>query len=321
MIQYPDSSEDHLHFLAESLAKLLAGDDAYIKPLAAELRVLACYASGTEGLLLRVIDELKIHDAVHVHFPGNLDWNHPLARGLQFWIAPIDRAGEGDPRIPPEHFSLKDILKIGEALVVSGLGYTHQQLIRNVAEQMGSAHEDDGAAPHLIELNNTIVGHRSALCSILINDADLVLEVGERTVAEATTQIGYVRRDRPAITLPTRPVRTSQGAADDFLVSTSGISQSGTVAFVVTHQHPDWTSNGDGYDFGEVSKGPLRIKAFKHPDKTMELFVEGLGESHVTTRASIPNTNGGRVMVAITWDGREAIFYYCGERIAAIHYH
>ena len=68
--------DDHLYFLRESLLKLSNGDGAYLKTLAVELRVLVCKVSGTEGLLWRVIDEVTLHDAVHVHLLGNLDRNH-----------------------------------------------------------------------------------------------------------------------------------------------------------------------------------------------------------------------------------------------------
>lgn len=171
--------DDHLYFLKESLLKLSNGDGAYLKTLAVELRVLVCKASGTEGLLWRVIDELHSHDAVHVHLAGNLDHDHPLAKGLQFWFVPIFRAGQGDPSLSPAHYSLKWIIKECEALGVSGDGYTHEKLIRSVAEQIGSAHEDEGVEPHLIELNATVISDQAALNSVLMTEADLVLEVGE----------------------------------------------------------------------------------------------------------------------------------------------
>jgi hypothetical protein len=163
--------EDHLYFLKESLANLAAGDGAYIKPLAGELRVLVCLASGTEGLLWRIIDELRGHDAVHVHLAGNLNREHPLARAMQFCFARVFRAGQGDPRLPPEHYSLKEIIKNCEAIVVSGNGYTHEKLIRAVAEQMGSAHEDEGVEPHLIELNGIIISDQTSLIAILMRQA------------------------------------------------------------------------------------------------------------------------------------------------------
>ena len=52
--------DDHLHFLKESLLKLATGDLAYLKPMAAELRVLVCKSSGTEGLLWRLAEELNL---------------------------------------------------------------------------------------------------------------------------------------------------------------------------------------------------------------------------------------------------------------------
>jgi len=118
--------DDHLYFLKESLAKLSKGDIAYLKTLAVELRVLVCKASGTEGLLWRIIDELHLHDAVHIHLAGNLDRDHPLAKGLQFSFVPVLRAGQCDPRLPPANYHLKAIIKECEAIVISGNGYTHE---------------------------------------------------------------------------------------------------------------------------------------------------------------------------------------------------
>ncbi|PTQ80291.1 hypothetical protein C8R21_11733 [Nitrosospira multiformis] len=197
--------DDHLHLLRESLAKLVAGDDAYLKPLAAELRVLACKSSGTEGLLWRILDEIKMEDDVHVHLSCNLNRDHPLTVGLRFSFVPVVRAGEGDPRVPPRRYSLKGIIKECEALVVAGEGYTHESLIRSVAEQMGSAHEDDGVAPHLVELTRTILANQPMLIRVLSSDAELVLEVGERTLAQLERDEGFVRKRRVPVVTSTEP--------------------------------------------------------------------------------------------------------------------
>lgn len=313
--------DDHLYFLKELLAKLSAGDEAYLKPLAAELRVLACRASGTEGLLWRMLDELQIHDAVYVHLVGNLDRNHPLAQGLQFIFVPICRAGYGDPRLVPEHYSLKDIIKECEALVVSGIGYTHENLIRAVAEQMGSAHEDDGVEPHLIELSGTIVSNQPALNSLLMSDADLVLEVGERALADAVQKINFVRRTRPAIVVPTERTNFASGIqSTDFEGILPPLTPEGTVMFLVNHTHTDWRTNSYVYHFGPFTKGSLSVRTTKHPDLTMEVCVEGLGESIVATRQAIPNTDQHGVMVLFRWSGIVVDFFLCGECVATIEY-
>jgi hypothetical protein len=199
--------DDHLHFLNESLQKLAAGDVAYLKPIAAELRVLVCKSSGTEGLLWRVVEELHLSDAVHVHLAGNLDRAHPLAQGLQFIFVSVLPAGKGDPRLAPDHYSLKGIIKECEAVVVSGKGYSHESLIRAVAEQMGSAHEDDGAAPHLIELSSVLVSNQPVLIGVLSSDAELVLEVGKRALAEADGKHDFARTIR---TPPAAPSSTQE---------------------------------------------------------------------------------------------------------------
>jgi len=313
--------DDHLYFLKESLVKLSNGDDAYLKSLAVELRVLVCKVSGTEGLLWRVIDELHLHDAVHVHLAGNLDRDHPLAKGLQFLFVPIFRTGQGDPRLSPAHYSLKGIIKECEALVVSGDGYTHENLIRAVAEQMGSAHEDEGVEPYLIELSGTVISDQAALNSVLMSEADLVLEVGERVLTETEQNIGFERKSRPKIAMPSQPVKSySDTQTTDFEGGTRPLPSEGTVMFLVKHPHRDWKTNAHGYNFGLFKQGPLSIRTVKHPDKTMEVLVEGLAEDVLSTRKPIPASEQLGVMVGFTWNKGKVIFYLNGECVDTNEY-
>jgi hypothetical protein len=313
--------DDHLYFLKEALAKLAAGDEAYLKSLAAELRVLVCEASRTEGLLWRIIDELHVHDAVHVHLAGDLDREHPLARGMQFCFYRIFRAGHGNPSLVPANYSLKGIIKEHEALVVLGTGYTHEKLIRAVAEQMGSAHEDEGAEPHLVELSSTIISSRPILITLLVFDAELVLEVGERALADAVQKVNFVRKIRPAIAVPQHHTNVTPNVrSSDFEGASVSVPGQGTLAFVLDHpHHPDWWINSTGYDFGTFARGTLSVRAKKHPDKTIELCVEGLSDSIIETRKEIPITDQP-VSVVVSWNGSEVNFYVCGECADTIEY-
>ena len=90
--------------------------------------------------------------------------------------------------------------------------------------------------------------------------------------------------------------------------------------FLVNHPHPDWRTNSYGYHFGLHSQGPLSVRTTKHPDRTMEVCVEGLGESIVATRQAIPDTDQPGVMVGFSWSGREVVFYLCGERVDTLEY-
>ena len=311
--------EDHLYFLKESLFKIASGDDVYVKTLAVELRVLVCKASGTEGLLWRLIDEIHLHDAVHVHLPGNLDRENPLAKGLQFLFVPVFKAGHGDPGLSPNHYSLKSIIKECEALVVSGKGYTHENLIRAVAEQMGSAHEDEGVEPHLIELSGTVISDQGALNSVLMTEADLVLEVGERVLYEAEIKSGFVRKLRPEIAMPNNPVKAYRDLyRSDFENDEKPISKEGTVMFLVNHPNADWMANAHTYNFGLFRQGALSVRTVKHPDKTMEIDVEGLEMGRLSTRKTIPESEQPGVMVGITWSESEVIFYLNGERVDVV---
>jgi hypothetical protein len=307
--------------MKESMSKLAAGDDAYIKSLATELRVLVCLASGTEGLLWRICEELQVHDEVYVHLAENLDRDHPLAQNLQFLFVPVKRAGTGDPRLVPDHYSLRTIIKECGALVVSGVEYTHENLIRKVAEQMGSAHEDEGVEPHIIELSETILLNQPALIHVFISDAELVLEVGERILSNAAEKGEFIRQNRPATLVSNNPAECNRREhINDFETTMPALPPEGTVMFLVNHHHPDWRTNLNTYDFGSFSNGGLITKAKKHPDMSMEISIDGLANSSISIRKLIPNTNQPGVMIGFTWNGNEVVFYLCGEQVAGVAY-
>ena len=88
--------------------------------------------------------------------------------------------------------------------------------------------------------------------------------------------------------------------------------------FFVYHPDADWRMNAHRYDFGVFSRGSLSVRTTKHGDGTIEVCVEGLGESIVTTRRAIPTTDQPGVMVGLTWSDREVVFYLCGQRVDAV---
>lgn len=313
--------EDHLHFLNESLIKLMAGDEAYIKPLAAELRVLVCKSSGTEGLLWRIVEELNVPDTVNVHFAGNLDYEHPLAKGLQFIYAPIVSAGYGDPRVIPGHHSLKSIIKNSEALVVSGAGYTHENIIRAVAQQMGSAHEDDGAADYLVELSGIAISNQPLLIHLLSSDAEFVLEIGKKVLLDGESK-GFIDGQKRQLVLPVeRASFTYRLQNADFKNVPSMLSrEKGTTVFTVSHPHGDWKTNSNEYIFGPIIEGGLEINIYKHEDKILEIIVKGICDRAITTKQSIPITDQHFVTVGFTWDGKKVVFYVCGQLFDIINY-
>ena len=49
----------------------------------------------------------------------------------------------------------------------------------------------------------------------------------------------------------------------------------GTVEVWIRHDHEDWATNSDGYDFGTFTKEGVTVSTAKHPDKTIEFDVDG----------------------------------------------
>jgi len=187
--------DDHLFLLREHLYRV-AEDEAHLKILATELRVLVCLSNRTEGLVWRLTDELKVSDSVYLHVAGNVDTDHPHAQGLVYAFAPIQRGGLGDPSLPPNYYSFRTIIKEHEAVFVSGRGLTHEYLIKAIAQQMGSAHEDEGVEPSLVELGEIFVGGLRSYIPILTMDAELTLEIGEWVLERAEQELGFVRTER-----------------------------------------------------------------------------------------------------------------------------
>lgn len=189
--------DDHLYLLRDNLHRI-GQDKVHLKVLSAELRVLICYSSGTEGLLWRLVEELHVSDAVHLQLAGGLDPNHPLAKNMHFAIVPIHRAGHGpdDPKLAPRHYTLKWVIKEHEAVFVSGRSITHEWLIKTISQQIGTAHEDDAVEKVLVELGQIFLNGMPSYIPILCFDAELVLEVGERVLEKAELDLGYRRKTR-----------------------------------------------------------------------------------------------------------------------------
>jgi hypothetical protein len=83
----------------------------------------------------------------------------------------------------------------------------------------------------------------------------------------------------------------------------------GTITFWLKHQHPDWPSNSNGYYFGPFSHEDLSVKAVKHPDKTLELFVSGPSGRSFEFKHPVPECPPKGLMVVITWTPKEMKLY------------
>ena len=60
---------------------------------------------------------------------------------------------------------------------------------------------------------------------------------------------------------------TTPNPRSDFL---SVIVDEGTISFWCKHEHPNWTSNSAGYNFGTFEVQQMKFRATKHPDCRMD---------------------------------------------------
>jgi hypothetical protein len=106
--------------------------------------------------------------------------------------------------IPRGLHSFKDIIKHVEAVYCMGETYTHEELIKVIARQMGGAHEDDDLVLPLAAMKEILINGAEPYVQILVTNAELSLEVGERVIASAEQAGDYMRRKfSPPLTLST----------------------------------------------------------------------------------------------------------------------
>ena len=187
--------DSHLWILREQL-HALHEEDARLKVLSAELRVLVCHSDRTDGLLFRLCKELGVSDELSVQAAGGVDKDDPINRGLQFHITPLSRAGFGHPALPVTKMSFEEIITMHEAVYIGGEGLTHDYLIKAISQQMGSAHEDEGIDIPIARLDEFLMNGMQPYVLILATDADLALEIGERVLEEAERTGVFKRSSR-----------------------------------------------------------------------------------------------------------------------------
>ncbi len=132
--------------------------------MAAELRVLAAGTGTNKPLLLDLMDESQFEYRVAPYQSDSLGVI-PIVRvdQLDQYDAVLDRATKAQRKDNAEEFKkaieererlvrdvpLREFIEHTVAAVILGSTWTWKDLILNVAQQMGSAHEDDSVVPEL----------------------------------------------------------------------------------------------------------------------------------------------------------------------------
>ena len=203
----------------------------------------------------RTVELLNVSDSVDVHIPGNVDRDHLLAKGLSFAFVPLYKAGPGDTKMTTGQCSLRGIIKEHEVVFISGQGLTHEYIIKAIAQQMGSAHEDEGVEPLLAELSEIYASEQDIFSEIVTIDANFVLEVGERVFQEVERRYGYTRKKRRRMILEEGGPRDVHDSSSPNLVEQrDSVPREGTLITKLIHPHSDWSVNNYMYRFPPLLK-------------------------------------------------------------------
>jgi hypothetical protein len=309
--------EGQIFLLANALNGLNAGEGDHLRHLAAELRVLICKSSGTEGLLWRLVDDLGVVDDVRLHSFGNVNPEHPLWRDLRYWFMPLYSPGYGDPRLPIVASSLRKLIKTHEAVFAAGRGITHEQLIKWVSQQMGSAHEDDAIQPILAELNAIRIAHIQPFFYVLHSDAVLVIDVAERVLQKGAMDVVYQRR-HPSFsagplqrTIPVNMPLSAPALDAPFDVETE------SVIFSLNSEPKSW-GPGKTIKFPPYKMGPLTFQATKTPDGFLELKITGLFVQNFLCRKPLPKIDQRGLSIGVTGRRPKIDVYFNGMLVETL---
>lgn len=309
--------EDHLHFLAEALRHIAAGDAAYARQATAELRVLVCKSSrNSEGLLWRLLEQHGVSDEVHVSVVGRVDTSNPLMEGISFLHSPVRSPDTAPAAFPAQNYSLRMLVKEYEAVYVANGPVTHENLIRGIAEQMGSAHADAGISHDLAQLVSVLTGGTQVFVKIIHSDGLLTLEVGERLLVHVVREIGYERQRAAHAPMVTLPGPLALGAPVQAPTIESLDTEEGAMALVVGVPNPTaWVNPDSEIVFPVHVAGSVRVEVGKLRGNQLSVRVVGLFMPGASCIVPLPPLLDHGLAVVVTWKRPTVDIWANGQRL------
>ena len=305
--------EDHLSTLASMLSGLLSGDAAYIKDIATKLRLLICGSSGQDGLLWDLMTEVGGTDVIQVRH-GKIDPTNPLTKGMSIFDTHKFVSGPGTP-FPLEKVSLREHITEHEMAFVEGVSLTCKELIKEMAEHSGTAHETPGVSREMAKANAYRIGDVHPYIPMIDRVARWTLAVGD-SVLESAVSKGHVRRRQP-IRPPSElnleqmrfgfPMDGPQlQTADDGQTMLVGLH---AVAFSRAKEQaspvffPPLTVGNVVFSFQATRRGRLRLTA------------SGLSIPYFTYEGTVTGDSKNLVMLCVTWRTLDIRVYVNGEQV------
>lgn len=178
--------EDALADLAFDLHQIHDGDETKLRKIADELRGLILFSSGTDGLLIRMLEHFGIDDSIMASGALAGD-SFPADQGA---VAVYRTATETGER---KRVSFKKAVRTETLAVAAGNAVTADRLIKAVAQKIGKAHYDDKVGDELAALAQVRTNGFTPLVSIFQEIAHHTVELGNR-VLNCAHGAGYTRR-------------------------------------------------------------------------------------------------------------------------------
>jgi hypothetical protein len=89
----------------------------------------------------------------------------------------------------------------------------------------------------------------------------------------------------------------------------------GTIEYWLKHVNKDWYRNSHGYNFPDVGSNGITARTIKHPDRTIEINIEGLGAYPLQFIKPVPKCDKRGLFVALTWQIGILNLYLNGEYV------
>ena len=102
------------------------------------------------------------------------------------------------------------------------------------------------------------------------------------------------------------------------MTNLSEFQQEGTITgWANPPSAPDWATDSNGYTFPPFKLNNVTATCTKHPDRTVEVTVDGLFGRQFGIREPIPQCDARGLFIAITWKDLEVTFFLNGEIVKA----
>jgi hypothetical protein len=94
----------------------------------------------------------------------------------------------------------------------------------------------------------------------------------------------------------------------------------GTIGFRIFHDHPDWSTNRNNYDFrgSPMSQDGVFLVVRKHADGYLEVIAMDTTTTNATFKTPVPQVRANRVHVIVTWQKGTDTLYLQGQPVQVV---